>query len=83
MPPPRGRQDAAEIFWDGVEDLLVHEHNHSTGVARQGIDDYRRRAVGRLGEVVYNQGEELVARVIDGIIKHGFPTPDQDVAVYD
>ncbi|MGO9465139.1 MAG: hypothetical protein ACLQIB_48285 [Isosphaeraceae bacterium] len=70
------RQDAEKQFWTGVEELLIEHYRHLDSEARGGIGKYRGKVDRRkLGEVVYNQGEEHTAKVIDGIIRDGLPTP--------
>jgi len=70
------RQEAEKQFWTGVEELLTERHGHTEWEARRGIGQYRAEVDHRkLGEVVYNQGEEQTAKVIDGIIRDGLPTP--------
>lgn len=76
MAPANNRQEAADRFWSDVEDLLEQKYCHPTTEARRGINEYRREVDDRnLGEVVYNQGEEQAAKVIDAVIKDGLPVP--------
>lgn len=76
MSMPTGRDTAINQFWDDVKDLLTQRYRHPDRKARQGIDDYRREVDRRkLGGVIYNQGEEQAAKVIDGVIQHGIPSP--------
>ncbi len=70
------RQDAEKQFWTAVEEVLTEHYRHPDSEARGGIGKYRGEVDRRkLGEVVYNQGEEQTAKVIDGIIRDGLPTP--------
>jgi hypothetical protein len=70
------RKDAEKQFWTDVEELLTQKYRHPDCKAREGIDAYQREiARPKLGEAVYNQGEEQTAKVIDGIIRNGLPTP--------
>jgi hypothetical protein len=76
MTPANNRQEAADRFWSDVEDLLKQKYRHPAPQARRGIDECQRDINDRnLGEVVYNQGEEQAAKVIDAVIKHGLPVP--------
>jgi hypothetical protein len=61
-------QAAIDQFWTDVKNLLKKKHRHTDQDAQQGIDDYRRVADPKLGEVVYNQGEAHTAEVIHGLI---------------
>ncbi len=61
------RLQAIDQFWTDVKKLLKKKHHHTDQDA-QGIDDYRRVADPKLGEVVYNQGEAHTAEVIHGLI---------------
>lgn len=75
MTPAKTRQDAIDRFWTDVEDLLKKK-GHTARNAQKGIDDYRRKVATRnLGEVVYNQGEEQTANVIDSVINQKRPVP--------
>ncbi len=65
------REEAKERFWRDVKDLLTDQYRHRDQQAEEGIDRYRQEANERLGEVVYNQGEEQTAKVIDRIIREG------------
>jgi hypothetical protein len=68
------RQSAIDRFWNDVENLLTRQYHHASKTSRQGIDAYRREVASHnLDEAVFNQGEEQVARVVDGLIKHGHP----------
>ena len=70
------RKEAEKQFWTDVEELLTQHYRHPDWKAREGIDSYRGEVDRRkLGEVVYNQGVEQTAKVIDGIIRDGLPTP--------
>jgi hypothetical protein len=72
-------EQAAEQFWANVIDLLTGpRYGHDPARARRGIDDYKREIQESWGEgtipgVVYNQGEERVAEVIDMRIREGLP----------
>jgi hypothetical protein len=71
------RQDVADKFWSDVEKLLTGEYQRSPKTARRGIDAYRQEVDShKLGEVIFNQGEEQAARVVDGLIEHGNPIPN-------
>ena len=77
MNPTTIRQDATDEFWKAVENLLTREYHRPLKTTRQGIDKYRQEVDShKLDGVVINQGEEQVARVIDGLIEHGLPTPN-------
>jgi hypothetical protein len=70
------RKQASDRFWTDVKDLLTQKYRHPDGKAQQGIDEYLQEVCRlKLGGVVYNQGEEQTAKVIDGVIQHGIPTP--------
>jgi hypothetical protein len=67
------RDEAAEQFWCDVLELLTQKHGRAPTEAEQGIDQYKREVLPRVGEVAFNQGEERTAGVIDGIIANGLP----------
>ena len=69
------RDEAAEQFWSDVLELLTERYGRPRDQAQQGIDQYKREVLPRVGEVVYNQGEERTAKAIDGIIANGLPQP--------
>jgi hypothetical protein len=70
------RKQASDRFWNDVKDLLTQKYRHPAGKAQQGIDEYLQEVRRlKLGGVVYNQGEEQAAKVIDGVIQDGIPTP--------
>lgn len=71
------RPEAEKRFWEDVKELLRSSHGHSEQQAKEGINKYRQEVARRkLGEVVYNQGEEKAAKVIDGILSNDLPEPD-------
>ena len=77
MSKAKTRKEAEEQFWTDVKGLLTQEHGHSAGKAQQGIDDYQQEVTSRkLGGVVFNQGEELTASVIDKVIRNRLPIPN-------
>lgn len=59
------RHDAEIQFWNDVEELLKGEHQHSQQDARRGVDEYRAETGVKCGDVIYNQGEERTAEIID------------------
>jgi hypothetical protein len=65
--------DVKEEFWEGVARQLIDEYERSYRAANQGISEYRSRVEENAGETVYNQGEELAARVIDGLMRFDYP----------
>ncbi len=67
------RDHAEKRFWKDVEELLIRKHHHSKQLAKKGIQQYRNEINCRLGSVLYNQGEELTARVVDRIVRDGLP----------
>jgi hypothetical protein len=69
------RKEAEEQFWSDVKGLLTGKHGHRNTRADEGIDTYRQVAGQTFPGVVYNQGEEKTAEVIDGLIKTGRPEP--------
>jgi hypothetical protein len=76
MSKARSRKEAEEQFWTDVEELLTRKHQHSLIRSREGVNKYRGEVKSReFGDVIYNQGEELTAKVIDRIIRDGLPTP--------
>lgn len=77
MVPAKSRQKAIDRFWIDVEDLLTNRYGRPQRDAQRGISTYKNEINKRkLGGVVFNQGAEQVARVIDGIIEHGPPATD-------
>jgi hypothetical protein len=75
MSKATNRKEAEKQFWTDVEELLIQHYHHPDGKARDGLVEYRREVNCRkLGDVVYNQGEEQTAKVIDGLIRDGLPT---------
>jgi|GEM_PF-5107112 len=76
MRQAKTRKEAEEQFWTDVKNLLTQKHGHSARKAQQGIKDYQQEvARPKLGGVVFNQGEELTAKVIDRAIREGLPAP--------
>jgi hypothetical protein len=76
MTKTTSRKKAEKQFWTDVGELLTQHYRHPDWKAQEGIDTYRAEVDRRkLGEVVYNQGEEQTAKVIDGLIRNGLPTP--------
>jgi hypothetical protein len=74
----RTREGAEKQFWSDIKNLLTKDHGHSVRRTRQGIEQYQQEVIRRkLGEVVFNQGEELTAKVIDKIIRDGLRTPKE------
>ncbi len=75
MASVRNRKEPADQFWSDVEDLLTQKYKHPATKARAGIAKYQGAVGdrGKIPEVVYNQGEEQTAKVIDGVIKKGLP----------
>jgi hypothetical protein len=74
MSKATNRTRTEEQFWKDVEELLTQHYRHPRYKAHDGIDEYRREIAPQLGEVAYNQGEEQAAKVIDNLIKLGFPS---------
>jgi len=69
------RQQAERQFWIDVEEILKSDYRYSPGIAASGIQLYQQEIrVHRLGDVVFNQGEEQTARVIDGLLRNGVPS---------
>jgi len=73
----------AATFWEDVACLLTKEYGHPSKVARQGVKDYRKEIMRRnvAEDVVYNQGEERTAKVVDVVIQKGLPKFVQAKAV--
>jgi hypothetical protein len=72
----RNRQRATDQFWNDVKELLTQKYHNPDVAAQKGIDDYLQEIARRnLDGVIYNQGEEQAAKVIDSVIRHGLPTP--------
>lgn len=70
------QNEAVKKFWKGVKEILTDQYGHPETQADAGIGAYQQEAARRkLGEAVYNQGEEQAARVIDGILRNGLPEP--------
>jgi hypothetical protein len=68
------RDELIGEFWAEVHSRLVRHHHRSGDDADRGIGQYRdalhRRGV---GDLVYHQGIEKTAEVVNGIIEHGLP----------
>lgn len=75
------KNEARRKFWGDVEGLLSKQYNYSDTQVQRAIAQYKQEVVPRLGEVVYNQGEEQTAKVIDGIIRNGLPWPSKKAHV--
>jgi hypothetical protein len=61
-------------FWGSVRTRLIEHHRRSEGDADRGIGQYRHVIYRRgVGDLVYHQGIEKTAEVVDGIIEHGLP----------
>jgi hypothetical protein len=79
MKPTASNPEAEKQFWTDVEDLLTGgKFQHDYHKAQRGIQEYKVAIGGHtngggIPEAVYNQGEEKVAEVVDGIIKTGLP----------
>jgi hypothetical protein len=63
-------------FWEAVRSKLVGHYAQPANEADRGIGQYRHTIYRRgIGDLVYNQGVEKTAAVVDGIIKNGVPEP--------
>ena len=73
----KGWQPAVDQFWADVKELLLQKYRRQDWEAQQGVTEYQEEVARRkLGDVVYNQGEEQTASVIDGMIRDGrLPLP--------
>jgi hypothetical protein len=69
------RDEATNHFWSDVLEVLTEKYHRPRDQAQRGVDQYKQEVLPRVGEVVYNQGEEQTAKVIDGIIQSGLPQP--------
>jgi hypothetical protein len=74
---PSGRPSRADLkkdFWDEVRETLIDEYDRSPQDADGGINRYRLDTERRkLGEIVYNQGVERTAEIVEGVLVHGLP----------
>ena len=68
------RDELVSQFWNDVRATLINNHQRNTNQAVMGIDQYRSDTE-RLGlrDVVYNQGVERTAEIVDGVIENGLP----------
>jgi hypothetical protein len=66
------RDELIGKFWGSVRERLIEHHKRSEELADRGIGNYRhlihRKGV---GDLVYHQGVERTAEVIDGLLQHG------------
>ena len=63
-------------FWGSVRARLIEHHRRSAGEADRGIGQYRHVIYQRgVGDLVYHQGVEKTAEVVEGIIQGGLPVP--------
>ncbi len=61
-------------FWETVRRDLVDKYKKSPDQADLGIGRYRRELYLReIGDLVYHQGDERTAYVVNGIIDNGLP----------
>jgi hypothetical protein len=73
------REESAAEFWADVRVALGKRYERYGDEADLGIGRYRRAVeLLGLGDVVYNQGVERAAEVIDSVIEHGLPTDIPD-----
>ncbi len=68
------RDELIGLFWDEVRKRLIEHHHRHRDEVYFGIGRYRSdtERLG-IGDVVYNQGIERTAEVIDGVIDYGLP----------
>ncbi len=63
------RDELISEFWRAVRERLISEHRREPMQADFGIGRYRHEMEGHgIGDTVYNQGVELTAEVVDGLI---------------
>jgi hypothetical protein len=63
-------------FWSTVRLQLMKHHKRSEDQADCGIGRYREEIHQRgVGDLVFNQGMERTAEVIDGLLEHGLRSP--------
>ena len=73
--PQLDRSEMSAQFWDAVRDRVMKHYHRKADEADLGIGRYRGDTERRgLGEVVYNQGIERTAEVVNGVIEFGLPT---------
>jgi hypothetical protein len=61
-------------FWGSVRARLIDHYHRSQSDADRGIGQYRHVIYHRgVGDLVYHQGVEKTAEVVDTIITHGLP----------
>ena len=72
--PRPNRDEMIGHFWAEVRSRLKQAHRRDDDQADLGIGRYRGDTERRgLGEVVYNQGVERTAEIVDGVIANGLP----------
>jgi hypothetical protein len=63
-------------FWQRVRTELIEKLRGPDDDADRGIAQYRQAIQRRgVGDLVYHQGVERTAQVVEGIIKNGLPEP--------
>jgi hypothetical protein len=73
--PQLDRSEMIAQFWEAVRERLLTTHKRKADQADLGIGRYRGDTERRgLGEVVYNQGVEHTAEIVNGVIEYGLPT---------
>lgn len=61
-------------FWDSVRMRLLKHHHRSPDEADLGIGRYRHALDTRqVGDLLYHQGVERTAEVVNGVIDFGVP----------
>jgi hypothetical protein len=74
--PQVERGELIAQFWNAVRERLLQHYRRKADLADLGIGQYKWDTERRgLGEVVYNQGVERTAEVVNGVIESGLPTP--------
>lgn len=62
-------------FWGSVRLRLMKHHKRTEDQADRGVGRYREEIHQRgVGDLVFHQGIERTAEVIDGLLEHGFPS---------
>ena len=63
-------------FWSEVQRRLTDDHNLHVSEAQRLIQAYRLRLKShRVGEAVFNRGEEAAVATILNAVESGFPEP--------
>jgi len=74
-------QHLIEEFWLTVKSLAQKKHGLSAAAAEKWTVEFRKLAARRMGDMIYHDEPEAVARTVAGGAKRGgFPEPESTVA---